>query len=431
MTPALFLTLAALLAVTTLLSALSMSLVLASQFAIDQASAARGDPAFGAWLRERRDGTQHAVALLRTVGRLSCVMVVLLMVHDDSSGPSPLQWSDLALALAIASVAVWLTTSVVAAAIARHRAAALVVASIALLKAIYFATRPLLWIGEGIDAAARRVMGALPTPDEAEQELLHTIEDSARAGGLDSHAAQIMRNAVEFRDTVASEVMTPRTQVEGLEYTDDLAMVRALIGRVGHSRIPVYRGSLDETVGILYVKDLMKYLGAGSEGFQLAPLLRHPLRVPETKRVSDLLRDFQHSEVHMAVVVDEFGGTAGLVTIEDVLEEIVGEIYDEHEPASDATPSVVATGAGCWTVDGGVPLSELADATGLELPIDADFDTAAGIALSHFGRVPTQGERFFAFGAHFTVDTASLTRVARMKIEVAQPNSSPRKVDAR
>ncbi len=435
MTPALLATLAVLLTVTTMLSALSMSLRQASLFAIEQFLRPKGDTVSGPWLDARRDSLDHAVAFVRTFGRLACVMTVLLLLHDEREGPAPRGWDTIVIAILISGTAIWLTTSVIAAAVARHRAARLVACTLPLLKVFFVLTRPLLFIGEGIDAAARRVMGALPTPEESEQELLHSIEDSARAGGLDRHAAQILRNAVEFRDTVVSEVMTPRTQVEGLEYTDDLAAVRTVIERVGHSRIPVYRGSLDDTVGILYVKDLVKYLGASAGGFELAPILRMPLRIPENKSVSDLLRDFQHSEVHLALVVDEFGGTAGLVTIEDVLEEIVGEIYDEHEPSSDEVPSIVAGADGSWTVDGGVPLSELADATGLELPTDGDFDTAAGLALAHFGRVPTQGERFDAHGAHFTVDTASLTRVARMKVERAvrgtQPNSSPRNVDAR
>ncbi|MSR28281.1 MAG: HlyC/CorC family transporter [Phycisphaerales bacterium] len=418
MTPVLILVFVSLLAVTAFLSAVSMSLMQASQSAIEEKLRLRGRSASAPWLDERRDSIEHAVAIFRTVGRLSCVLTMLLIVHDERHGPSPLIWQELAIAICISAALVWLATSVIAGAVARHRGPALVVATLPMLRVFYLVTRPVLWLGSAVDAAACRLLGALPTAEEAERELLNTIEDSARAGGLDRHAAQLLRNAVEFSDTVVSEVMTPRTQIEGIEYTDDLAAIRRVISHAGHSRIPVYKGSLDDALGVLYVKDLVAYLGTDPGQFKLAPLLRHPLRVPETKRVSALLRDFQHSEVHMAMVVDEFGGTAGLVTIEDVLEEIVGEIYDEHEPTSDTPAPITGDATSGWTIDGRVPLSELAEVTGLDLPLDADFDTAAGLALSHFGRVPAEGERFFACGAHFTIDCASLTRVARLKVVV-------------
>ena len=416
MTPVLLLTFFAILAVTTLLSALSIALLTSSQSALEERLREEGDKSAAEWLASRRDGAEHAVALFRTFGRLSAVVVVLLIFHDESHGPTKLEWGEVATAIIVAGAAVWLATSVLAAAIARHGGVGLIATTIPLLRALHFVTSPIRWMGGAIAAAGRRLMGAVPSSEEAEQELLHTIEDSARAGGLDRHAAQILRNAVEFSDTVVSEVMTPRTQVEGIEYTDELASIRNFIAGAGHSRIPVYRGSLDDTVGVLYVKDLIKFLGTDAAGFVLAPLLRHPLRVPESKRVSELLRDFQHSEVHMAVVVDEFGGTAGLVTIEDLLEEIVGEIYDEHEPESDVPPAIAGTAEAGWLVDGRIPLSDLAGETGLDLPTDTDFDTVAGLALAHFGRVPTVGESFLAHGARFTIDTASLTRIAKLRV---------------
>ncbi len=421
MIPILLLTLVVVVFVTTLLSALEMALLNVSESALEDRLRSRGKDSSAVWLAKRRNAVEHGIALIRTFGRLATVVIVLQMIHDEAAGPTILDWEEIVLAIAVAGAIVWLSGSVLSSAIARHAGVSLVARLLPLLKIVYLLTLPVVWVGHLVDSAVKRLTGAETGSEQAEQELLHTIEDSARAGGLDRHSAQIMRNAVEFRDTVVSEIMTPRTRVEGIEYSDDLAVIREFISHAGHSRIPVYRGSLDETAGVLYVKDLIEYLGTGATGFELAPLLRHPLRVPESKRVSELLRDFQHSEVHLAMVVDEFGGTAGLVTIEDVLEEIVGEIYDEHEPESDVPPTIAGSAAEGWVVDGRVPLSDLARETGLDLPTDVDYDTVAGLALAHFGRVPTIGETFLAHGARFTIDTASLTRIAILRIVLAAP----------
>lgn len=419
MTAMLLLVLGALIVITTMLSALSAALLQASPSAIRDRLVELGRENQAPWIETHSESLEHAVAFFRTFGRLSSFLVMLLLFQSrDADHPVPLDWVTVGLALAAAGVVVWLTTSVIAAAIARYGAVGLLVATMPLLIVFYWVTRPALWIGSGIDAGVRRLMGALPTEAEAEHSLLHTIEDSARAGGIDRDAAAMMRNAVEFKETVVSEIMTPRTQVEGIEYTDDLAVIRGFIETAGHSRIPVYRSGPDHVVGILYVKDLIRYLGKDGSNFQLSPLLRNPIRVPESKPVSDLLRHFQHSEIHLAIVVDEFGGTAGLVTIEDVLEEIVGEIYDEHEPSSDIVPEWRGDAQTGWVVDGRVTITDFAAASDLPLPLDGDFDTVAGLALAHFGRVPAEGERFWTGGACFTVISSTPTRIVSLSVEL-------------
>jgi CBS domain containing-hemolysin-like protein len=147
-------------------------------------------------------------------------------------------------------------------------------------------------------------------------------------------------------------------------------------------------------------------------------MLREPLRVPETKPIGELLRDFQRSEVHMAVVVDEYGGTSGLCTIEDVIEEIVGEIHDEHEPEHELPPEMVAVGERRYEADGRVTIAEINERLELALPEDGDFDTVAGFLLDRFGRVPVAGERDEIPEAIFEVIAASATRIERVAIEV-------------
>ncbi len=433
MTAALLASLGGLLLVTMLLSALNSALAQESPSAIEERCELCRCPHVAVWILSHTRRLEHAVAFFRTFGRLSCMLVVLFLFHG-SEGEPPFTWQSVFMALTIAGTLVWFVTSVIAAAIARHGGVALIVNTYWILRVFYWLTRPILWIGELTDEGVRRLIGAVPAHVAVEQDLLHTIEDSARSGGIDPLSARILQNTVEFRETVVSEVMTPRTHIEGIPYTNDLATIRAFIVTAGHSRIPVFEDNLDQVVGILYVKDLVRYLGQSPDGFQLKPLLRHPPRVPETKPVRDLLLEFQRSEVHLAMVVDEFGGTAGLITIEDVLEEIVGEIYDEHEPASDVEPQLSGSAGGGWEVDGRVPLVDLLAATGLDLPTDGDFDTVAGLFLTHFGRIPAAGESFTRAGARFTVVAASAVRIAKIRVELLrpdQPNSSPRKVDAR
>ncbi|MSR44727.1 MAG: HlyC/CorC family transporter [Phycisphaerales bacterium] len=407
----------AVLAVTTFLSALNLALSTVSPTAIERRCAATNRVSAGSWINAHSTALEHAVALFRTFGRLSSVLVVLLIVHPNE-GVAALQWQPILIALTTSSLLVWATTSVTADAIARHGGVGLIVGTYPVLRLCYWLTRPILWIAALTDEAVRRLLGAVPTHKTVEQELLHTISDTARAGGLDAISARIIRNAVEFRSTAASEVMTPRTQIEGIEYTDDLAVIRSFIETAGHSRIPVFRENMDQVVGILYVKDLVRFLGTSSGGFQLSTVLRQPARVPETKPVCDLLMEFQRSEIHLALVVDEFGGTAGLITIEDVLEEIVGEIYDEHEPMTDIPPQVTGTPSTGWEVDGRVPLMDVVAATSLALPTEGDFDTVAGLVLLNFGRIPLVGESFSSYGARFTVVSSTPVRVVKIRIDM-------------
>jgi Mg2+/Co2+ transporter CorC len=228
-------------------------------------------------------------------------------------------------------------------------------------------------------------------------------------------AAAILENAVEFGDTTVGAVMTPRPAIEGIEYTDDIAAIRDFARRSGHSRIPVYRGSLDHVDGILYVKDLVPLLGADAAGFRLRPFLRAPQRVPESKPLREQLRDFQQSKVHFAVVVDEFGGTSGILTIEDVIEELVGEIRDEHEPATDVHPVALRAADGWIEASGRLPIGDLGAALDAELPEDEGYETVAGFVLARFGSIPRRGDAFESQGIRFEVLEATPSAVIKVR----------------
>lgn len=413
----LFLVSLAILVITAYLSALNLALTRVSQSSLAERLEGSGRGASAAWLIPRRLVLAQGVALLRTFGRVgffAAVLVAVVGVGDETA----LTLGDLLLSMVIAAIPLWLVTSVVASAVAEHAPVGLICTGLPLLWLLQAVALPLSWIVKGLDESVRRLSGANLKGSPAEDELLRTIEDSQRQGDIDPQAATLLENVVEFTGTSVSEVMTPRTEMQGLEYTDDLALIRAEIAKGGHSRIPVYRESLDDIAGILYVKDLIHYLGESGLQFKLQPLLRQPIRVPETKRVAELLRDFQRSEVHMAIVIDEYGGTSGLVTIEDVLEEIVGEIRDEHEPLDESDPLLVPLAEGAAIADGRVRVDEVNAALGLELPDDEGFDTVAGLLLAQLGRVPEIGEALETFGARFTVLEATPTQIVRVRVEV-------------
>lgn len=405
------------LAFTTLFSAINLSLVQASESALLRRFAMRVRPERHHWIFDRWSAVDDAVSFLRTWGRIGFFALVLWAMARQGDGTIRAGQGIIAEALLFSAIVIWLFTSVVAGAIARYAAIDLIAATMPMLRVIDFCLRPITAVGSGVDEAVKRLSGANLRRVEAEDDLLRSIEDSQRQGGIDPHAARMMESVVEFTDTIVSEVMTPRTAIEGIAYTDDLAAIRAFIHREGHSRIPVFEGNLDQITGVLYVKDLVALLGTEPTQFQLRPLLRQPIRVPETKPVRDLLIEFQRSKMHMAIVVDEFGGTAGLVTIEDVLEEIVGEIRDEHEGPADEPPAIVSKGEHQCEAEGRVPMEDIASLFGLVLPEDVPYTTVAGFALHHFGRVPGKGEAFERHGVRVTVLDATETALQRLAVE--------------
>jgi len=402
------------LVLTTLLSAINLALVQVSDSALERRLGKSNRLESNRWIFGRKEQVDHAVALLRIMGRIGFFALVLMEVVGKDGMMS---WPVVLGSFAFATVLLWFFTSVVSAAVARYASAGLLSAMLPCLRVLDFVLRPMTAPAGLVDEAIKRLVGANLRDDEAEEDLLRTIEDSERQGGIDATSAQMMENVVQFNDTLVASIMTPRTAVEGLEYTDDLAAIRGFIHEEGHSRIPVFEESLDHVVGVLYVKDLVRWLGAEANDFKLRPLLRQPIRVPESKRVSDLLREFQRGKVHMAIVVDEYGGTAGLATIEDVLEEIVGEICDEHDTVDANEPSSTEVAYGKVEADGRCTIADINARLDIALPEDEGYDTIAGFVLSVLGRVPETGANFQSHGVHVRVLVATPTTISRLAVE--------------
>jgi putative hemolysin len=268
--------------------------------------------------------------------------------------------------------------------------------------------------------ATRAVSGG--RPDVARQtqigtqELKLIVERGGEEGILEAEEEQMISAVIELGQRRVHEVMVPRTDIQTLEATATLDEVIDTIVSEGHSRIPVYRKSIDEIIGILYAKDLLPLLKGDNQGLDLRRMLRPPLFVPESMSIDDLLHMLQRRKVHIAIVLDEYGGTAGMVTIEDLIEEIVGEIQDEYdveEPMMERLSEHVAR------VDGRASVDDLADLFGMELGDleDSDeYDTVGGLIYHRIGGVPKPGDevRIDNYGLTLTVETTDGHRVGKV-----------------
>jgi CBS domain containing-hemolysin-like protein len=256
-----------------------------------------------------------------------------------------------------------------------------------------------------------RSLAPSPEVEDQQGEAAQAYIDAGEQEGLiEGDERRLIQSIVEFGDTLVREVMTPRPDIVAIRAEASLADLRTLLKEQTYSRIPVFSESLDNMQGIVFVKDLIQLTGAESRA--IATLMRPAYFVPETKKVADLLKEFQRQRVQMAIVVDEYGGTAGLVTLEDLLEEIVGEIRDEYDEESEP---ITDEGHGVFVFSGKVAIDEVGECLGVEIPRDG-FETVGGYLLSHLGRVPTVGESFDIDDLTVDVLEAERRRVNKVRI---------------
>ena len=263
--------------------------------------------------------------------------------------------------------------------------------------------------------AMPRRNGADTPLDIASPEEIDAFIDVGREEGiLEAGEGDLVRGVVDFGDTQVRSVMTPRVDIVAAPEDSSVEDLVRLVLDSGHSRIPIFRESVDRVVGILHVRDLLRVVHEpGREN--LAELLQAPHFVPETKSLASLLRELQERHQELAVVVDEYGGTEGLVTIEDLLEEIFGEIVDEHDVEE---TQEVRLADGSWRVDGRTMLENLADLMEREIE-DDDYDTVGGLIFGILGHVPRVGEKVIAHGLRFTVEGADHRRARRVRVAPA------------
>jgi putative hemolysin len=243
------------------------------------------------------------------------------------------------------------------------------------------------------------------------------IDVGEAEGIIEEEDRQLIQSAIEFGDTRVGQVMTPRTEIVALPRTATVRDARNLIIETRHSRLPVYRDQIDNIEGIVYLRDLLPSLSMGKADSPIAPFVRPYFDVPETKPVDELLKEMQKAHVYMAIVIDEYGGVAGLVTVEDILEEIVGEIEDEDKSGSEQ--EVTPSGDGAYEVLGGVEIGKIEKLFRMEIEQD-DFTTIAGLVIAEKGSVPQIGERLSLRGLEVEVLDADEKRISRLKLRRAE-----------
>ena len=278
---------------------------------------------------------------------------------------------------------------------------------------------PLAIVGR---AVGRRVPKSHPVDARiTETEVEWAVSEGEKAGAIANEPAEMIRKVLDFKDLTAREVMVPRRHILGIEVSTPLREVIALVAAEKHSRYPVYRETLDTVVGLLNAKDLFALVGDGRLAtMKLSDVARTPIMfVSENQPAAKILQDMRSRRLHMAIVSDEFGGTAGLVTLEDIIEEIVGDIRDEH----DIEPPIQSMGDGRVVADASVALADLAQALGKPLPSDGEFESLGGLIVSRAGRVPKVGATLQVDGLKLIVREADETRV--VKVEIVPERAAP------
>jgi CBS domain containing-hemolysin-like protein len=291
--------------------------------------------------------------------------------------------------------------------------------------------RPLIVLMSGSASAMIRLFGLEPTGvhsiAHSPEEIRMLVEQSGQEGEIEAEQEQMIHGVFEFPEIMAREVMTPRPDIIALDVGTTLDDVVKLLLEEGHSRLPVYEEDLDNIVGVLLVKDLLPYLvGTAGEAFVLRDVLREPYFVPDTKRISELLAELRTRSVHLAIILDEFGGTEGLVTLEDLLEQIVGDIYDEYD---EPEPDFTVTPEGDVLIDGGASIDEVNERFGMNLSQE-DYDTIGGYIFGVLGRVPQPGDFVHVDGSgDLRVEGIEDRRITNVRL-VPSRRRKPRSVDA-
>ena len=278
---------------------------------------------------------------------------------------------------------------------------------------------PVAQVVRAIKFFIRRLLGrseetSAEETERMEQEILEAVSEGEASGAVDEEQKEIIESVFELNETDVAAIMTPRTDINAVRADCTYEQARDAVLRGGHSRIPVYENSIDHIIGVLYAKDLLR-LQPG-EPFDARRLMRAAQYVPETKSISELLKEFRLSKVQIAIVLDEYGGTAGLVSLEDILEELVGEIvdeYDQHQP-----PAIRHIDQDTLEVDARVHVDEINQELNVTLPENGDYETIGGFVFSKLGKIPAVGEEFAHGNVLFRVTAAESRKINRVHIHV-------------
>ena len=360
-------------------------------------------------------------ALLRAIGVLGLLLVMLEWIGDWAESPSRLLGAFGATLCVVVVFGIAIPN-----AWAKYCGEYLIVRLLPVLSFLRVVCFPLIVAMEVFDPVIRRLAG-VPAYDaqarakDLEHDLMSAVLEMEREGTVDEEEKEMIESVIELRDTLVEQIMTPRTDVVGISKDSTLDEIKVLIRDKGHSRIPVYSETIDTVLGAVYAKDLLHV--HADEPFDITKVMRKIPFIPESKHVRDLLHEFQEQKSHMAMVLDEYGGTAGLVTIEDILEELVGEIVDEYETTEPS--SIKRIDDHTVEVDARMHIDDLNDELDIQLPEDGDYETIGGFVFSTLGKVPRVGEQCSHENIAIQVIDAEPRRVKRLRLHITPPTETP------
>ncbi len=411
-------------------STVTLALRLINWTKLDQAFSARQQHHRIQVIRNRRSPMLYSAAALRILSNLTLVLVVAYYYiypenHSDSSTASHLLKTFAISALALISFSVILPY-----ACAQRTSTALIVLSYPILYTLSLFTIPIVAFLKIFDPIFRSIAGASDEQngerlEEKQEKLLSVVEEGQKEGIVDEKEREMIESVLDFRDTTAGEIMTPRTDIIAIEASAPFSQALQIILEEGHSRYPVFHNSIDNIIGMLYAKDLLHDLNQTDNAENIDHRIRKPFFVPKNKSLRDLLSCFQNQKVHIAVVLDEFGATAGLVSIEDILEELVGEIIDEYEPPE--PEPIVKIDDRTIELDARYEVDKLNNDCDLDLPEEDDFESIGGFVISKLGHIPPTGFSFQHENLNFTILDAGPRKINRLRIVI---DSTHPKIDS-
>jgi CBS domain containing-hemolysin-like protein len=264
-----------------------------------------------------------------------------------------------------------------------------------------------------------RRLAKVEASESIEKEIQQLIDEGEQRGLISEDEGEMIQGIFSFRDTVAREIMVPRTDAVFAAADAKITEVVELIIRDGHSRIPIYQKNVDNIVGIVHAKDLLSHCSMGDQ--EVRSIVRPAYFIPETKKISEVLKDLRYNKSHLAIVIDEYGGTAGILTLEDIIEEIIGDVMDEYDAEE---KNIEEHEDGSITVNARVDVEDLEDYLDIQLP-EGKFESVGGFVISLMGKVPTVNERAVYNDLEMIIEAANSRKIEKIRIRKINPDAFP------
>ena len=288
------------------------------------------------------------------------------------------------------------------------------------LHAFYLVFRPFIWLLNGFANLILKMFGihtsAGHEAHHSSEELQYLLDQGKESGALDTNEHELIKNVFDFNERVVKNIMVPRTKISAIELETPTAEVLDYIIKEGYSRIPVFEDTIDKVVGIIHAKDVLPILVEQKEVL-IADIIRKPYFIPETKKINDLMSEFQQKRIQIAIVLDEFGGTAGMVTLEDIVEELVGEIEDEHDTFELVEEQ---TNENNYVFSARIEVDHINETYKLQLPESENYETLGGFIVNHTEEIPEQNQEIIIEQFHFTIKEVSNTKIELVQLKILE-----------